>query len=104
MASTIAQKQGEPMINSREKDTMQRIVLCLSARVHALQALSAIDTLINSTAGRRTRCNELFCACRRECTHCRRCRPSTHSSTQQQGEGHDATNCSVPVGASARIA
>merc|ERR1740130_2651576 len=48
MASTIAQKQGEPMINSREKDTMQRIVLCLSARVQALSALSAIDGITSA--------------------------------------------------------
>jgi len=37
LASVIAAKQGLPAITSKEKDTMHRIVLCLSARVQALK-------------------------------------------------------------------
>jgi len=44
MASNIAQKQGLPIITSKEKDTMQRIVLCLSARVQALKTMNETIT------------------------------------------------------------
>jgi hypothetical protein len=51
MAAQIANKQGLPIITSREKDTMHRIVLCLSARAQALspeRALSSTDDTISS--------------------------------------------------------
>jgi hypothetical protein len=40
MAASIAAKQGNVGINSKEKDTMQRLVLCLSARAQALRTLN----------------------------------------------------------------
>lgn len=40
MAADIAAKQGLPMITSKEKDVMHRIVLCLSARAQALNTLA----------------------------------------------------------------
>ncbi|CAK0836574.1 unnamed protein product [Prorocentrum cordatum] len=40
MAASVASKQCMPSITSKEKDTMQRISLCLSARVHALKTMS----------------------------------------------------------------
>jgi hypothetical protein len=46
MAADIANKQGMPMINSKEKDTMQRIVLCLSARAAALSSM--MDTITST--------------------------------------------------------
>jgi len=39
MASNIANKQGMVGITSKEKDTLQRLVLCLSARSQALRTL-----------------------------------------------------------------
>lgn len=39
----IAAKQGLPSITSKEKDTIHRIVICLSARSQALQSLSEQD-------------------------------------------------------------
>eukprot|EP00746_Dinoflagellata_sp_MGD_P007885 gnl/MRDRNA2_/MRDRNA2_115696_c0_seq1.p1 gnl/MRDRNA2_/MRDRNA2_115696_c0~~gnl/MRDRNA2_/MRDRNA2_115696_c0_seq1.p1 ORF type:complete len:294 (-),score=57.98 gnl/MRDRNA2_/MRDRNA2_115696_c0_seq1:116-997(-) len=46
MASTIAAKQGNAFVTSSEKDTMHRIVLCLSARVTALKTLK--DTITST--------------------------------------------------------
>jgi len=43
MAGSIAARQGMPGTTSKEKDTMQRIVLCLSARVQALKTMN--DTI-----------------------------------------------------------
>lgn len=40
MAAVIAARQGMPSITSKEKDTMHRIVLCLSARVQALKTMT----------------------------------------------------------------
>mmetsp|Transcript_90389 Transcript_90389/g.269693 ORF Transcript_90389/g.269693 Transcript_90389/m.269693 type:complete len:292 (-) Transcript_90389:187-1062(-) len=40
MASQMAAKQGLPFITSKEKDTMHRLSLCLSARVQALKMLN----------------------------------------------------------------
>jgi hypothetical protein len=49
MAATIAAKQGLPFITSKEKDTMQRIVLCLSSRAHALGQFTESHATITST-------------------------------------------------------
>jgi len=40
MARVIAAKQGMVGITSKEKDTMQRLVLCLSARAQALRSMT----------------------------------------------------------------
>jgi len=40
MAAIIAAKQGLPGCTSKEKDTMHRIVLCLSARAQALRTMT----------------------------------------------------------------
>lgn len=40
MASVVAAKQSMPSITSKERDTMHRIALCLSARVQALKTLN----------------------------------------------------------------
>jgi len=47
MAAVMATKQGMPFITSKEKDTMQRIVMCLSARVQSLKTLSDIITSVD---------------------------------------------------------
>jgi len=39
MAASIAAKQGMPSIASKEKEVLQRIALCLSARAHALSSM-----------------------------------------------------------------
>lgn len=44
MASNIAAKQGMPSITSKEKETMQKIVLCLSARAQSLRTMSETMT------------------------------------------------------------
>ncbi|CAE8617748.1 unnamed protein product, partial [Polarella glacialis] len=45
MASQVAAKQGLPFINSKEKDTMHRLSLCLSARA---QSLATLHETVNS--------------------------------------------------------
>jgi len=47
MASLMAAKQGEANINSREKDTMQRLVLCLSARSQSLRTCNETITSVD---------------------------------------------------------
>jgi len=44
LATVIAAKQGLPIINSKEKDTMFRLVQCLSARSHALKTMDETIT------------------------------------------------------------
>jgi hypothetical protein len=50
MASIIATKQGTAGITSREKDTMQRIVMCLSARAQALRTLNETISSVDMQA------------------------------------------------------
>eukprot|EP00811_Abedinium_folium_P033239 NODE_6218_length_1692_cov_10.115655.p1 GENE.NODE_6218_length_1692_cov_10.115655~~NODE_6218_length_1692_cov_10.115655.p1 ORF type:complete len:291 (+),score=55.35 NODE_6218_length_1692_cov_10.115655:62-934(+) len=44
MAAVIAAKQGLHLITSMEKDTMHRLVLCLSARIQTLQTMEETIT------------------------------------------------------------
>lgn len=44
MASNIAHKQGFPNMTSKERDTMHRLALCLSARVQALKTMNETIT------------------------------------------------------------
>lgn len=50
IASTLAAKQGLPIINSKEKDTMFRLVQCLSSRVHALKTMDETITSVDMKA------------------------------------------------------
>lgn len=44
LAAIIANKQGMPSVTSAEKDTMHRIVMCLSARVQGLNTMTETIT------------------------------------------------------------
>eukprot|EP00429_Kryptoperidinium_foliaceum_P063383 CAMPEP_0176056140 /NCGR_PEP_ID=MMETSP0120_2-20121206/27955_1 /TAXON_ID=160619 /ORGANISM="Kryptoperidinium foliaceum, Strain CCMP 1326" /LENGTH=278 /DNA_ID=CAMNT_0017389643 /DNA_START=72 /DNA_END=905 /DNA_ORIENTATION=+ len=50
LASIIAAQQGAPYIASSDKDCMQRLCLCLSARVQALQTLNETITSFDMKA------------------------------------------------------
>lgn len=50
LAGDIAAKQSDPFIPSSDKDIMQRLVLCLSARVQSLKTLSEIITAMDMKA------------------------------------------------------
>jgi hypothetical protein len=50
MAASVAAKQNMPFVTSKEKDTMHRIALCLSARVQALRTLNETITVVDMKA------------------------------------------------------
>lgn len=50
LAAVVAGKQVMPFIASREKDTMHRLCLCLSARVQALKTLNETITCMDMKA------------------------------------------------------
>jgi len=101
MASNIAAKQGLPFITSKEKDTMQRIVLCLSARAQALRTMTETITSMDMQAltgvfevlftGREP---DIFPIDQHKCGGAQPVRPSTDGEIIEAGEEHGGYNAS----------